>query len=201
MIYVLATNNPGKAKEIKPPFEEAGLEIITLAELGLFFEAGEDGDTFYANALQKAQETAAYIKAHATSITINCDELAVIADDSGLVIDALGGAPGVHSALFMGRDTPYLTRCNAIISKLDKQRTARFVCTLVCLFADNTVITAEGSVEGSITHKPHGSGGFGYDPIFYYPPLGKTMAELTKDEKNLVSHRGKAIRHLIQALT
>ncbi|MCL2361707.1 MAG: RdgB/HAM1 family non-canonical purine NTP pyrophosphatase [Defluviitaleaceae bacterium] len=191
MIYLLATNNPGKAKEIAPLFEEAGLRLISLADLGLSFEAREDGETFLANAMQKAWETAAFLRERGHL------QVAVLADDSGLAIDALDGAPGVHSALFMGRDTPYPIRCNAILDMLQEQRTARFVCNLVCLFPDDTSLTAVGTIDGSIAYEIHGEGGFGYDPIFFYPPLGKTLAQLTKDEKNAVSHRGKAIKKMI----
>ena len=191
MIYVLATNNPGKAKEIKPLFEAAGLTLVTLADLGVKFEAREDGETFFDNAMQKARETAGFLK----------EQVAVLADDSGLVIDALDGAPGVHSALFMGRDTPYPIRCQAILDKLahvpDENRTARFVCTLVCLMPDDSFLTAEGTVEGRIAYKMYGDGGFGYDPIFFYPPYNKTLAQLTHDEKNQVSHRGQAIQKMI----
>jgi len=195
MKYLLATNNPGKVKEIAPLFEEAGLELISLAELGFSFEAREDGDTFLANAMQKARETAGFLKKHGHV------ELVVLADDSGLVIDALDGAPGVHSALFMGRETPYNIRNQAILDKLaglpDEKRSARFMCTLVCLFPDDSVLTSVCPIEGRIAYEMHGDGGFGYDPIFFYPPLGKTLAELTKDEKNIVSHRGKAIQKMI----
>ena len=196
MIYLLATNNPNKAKEIRPIFEAAGLELVTLADLGLFFEAGEDGGTFAENAWQKARGTAAFLQKHVSPFNI-----AVLADDSGLVIDALGGEPGVDSALYMGRDTPYAEKCQSILARLadvpDSRRTARFMCALVCIFPDGATLTAEGTIEGRISHEAMGEGGFGYDPIFYYPPYNKTLAELTQDEKNHISHRGQAIQHMI----
>ena len=225
MIYLLATNNPGKAKEIRPLFESAGLNLITLADLGLYFEAGEDGDSFFDNAMQKARETAGFLRGQevlgnfpdiiakakqtlgqAQDDKRECsnnyiEQLAVLADDSGLVIDALDGAPGVDSTLFMGKDTPYPIRCQAIADKLalipEKDRTARFICTLVCLMPDESFLTAEGTVEGCITREMHGSGGFGYDPIFLYPPKGKTIAQLSSSEKNQISHRGQAIQKMI----
>jgi len=197
MLYILATNNPGKAREIKPLFEAAGLKLVTLADLGVQFEAGEDGDTFFDNAMQKARETAVFLRKHLPSDK----PFAVLADDSGLVIDALDGAPGVDSALFMGRDTPYSIRCQAIIDKLvhmpDGNRIARFVCSLVCLMPDDYVLTTEGIIEGCIAHEMHGEGGFGYDPVFFYPPYNKTLAQVTYDEKNHVSHRGQAIQKMI----
>jgi len=267
MIYLLATNNPNKAREIRPMFEAAGLELITLPDLGLHYEAGEDGKTFAANATQKAVETADFIRKQAlcaknnvtlavltkgskqksllskltkpgedcnpslraerSNPSLDCfvasllattggnpsskltkpdnllayDNIAVLADDSGLVIDTLGGEPGVDSALYMGRDTPYDVKCENLLGRLaampHDKRTARFVCSLVCVRPDGSQLVAEGTVEGRIAFAPSGSGGFGYDPIFYYPPYGKTLAELTQDEKNNISHRGQAIQKMI----
>ena len=207
MIYLLATNNSGKAREIKPMFEAAGLTLITLADLGLHFEAGEDGQTFLHNATQKAEETAKFLKEQTYKATgdytqfLSPYNIAVLADDSGLVIDALDGEPGVDSALYMGRDTPYREKCQNIIDRLsatpEKERTARFICILVCIMPDDTKLIAEGTIEGRIAHKMSGSDGFGYDPIFFYPPYGKTLAELTHDEKNRVSHRGQTAHKMI----
>jgi len=216
MIYLLATNNPGKAKEIRPMFEAAGLTLISLADLGLKFEARETSQTFGGNALQKAQETAFFLKSQASDGLgqNSTDDLAakyrdflspfnvaVLADDSGLAIDALNGEPGVDSALFMGRDTPYPVKCQGIIDKLahvsEDKRTARFICSLVCLMPDMSLLTAGGTIKGSIAHTITGGGGFGYDPIFYYPPYSKTLAQLTKEEKNRISHRGHAIQKMI----
>jgi len=226
---LLATNNPDKAREIKPMFEAAGLELITLSDLGLYFEAGEDGGTFAANATQKAEETIAFLRAQALSAQkivtfpvcpkvskpeksllsvsskpgnpLSYDNISVLADDSGLVIDALGGEPGVDSALYMGRDTPYDIKCESIINRLagtpDEKRTARFVCALVCVMPNGSKLMTEGTVEGRIAHAMSGKGGFGYDPIFHYPPYGKTLAGLTQDEKSDISHRGQAIQKMI----
>jgi len=225
MIYLLATNNPNKAREIRPMFEAAGLELITLSDLGLIFEAKEEGKTFAMNATQKAEETAAFLRSkakasdvlpatHEKNVTFpvlpkgskpdslfSCDNIAVLADDSGLVIDALDGEPGVDSALYMGRDTPYDIKCKNIIERLatipDDKRAARFVCMLVCIKPDGSRLMTEGTIEGRIAHAMSGECGFGYDPIFYYPPYGKTLAELSQDEKNIVSHRGQAIQKMI----
>jgi len=211
MIYLLATNNKNKAREISPLFEAAGLTLITLADLGLHFEAGEEGDTFLHNATQKATETAAFLrsddakkgftKVSKPDVTFSSSNIAVLADDSGLAIDALNGEPGVDSALYLGRDTPYAQKCQSLIDRLaavpETNRTARFICMLVCAMPDGNLITAEGRIEGRIAHAMHGEGGFGYDPIFFYPPYSKTMAELSQDEKNLVSHRGQAIQKMI----
>ena len=214
MRYLLATNNPNKAREIRPMFEKAQLELITLADLGLHYEAGEDGTTFAANAAQKAAETAGFVRkmlsAKLTKLLfpkltkpnlLSCDNIAILADDSGLVIAALDGEPGVDSALYLGRDTPYDVKCANLLTRLsavpDHKRTARFICALVCLKPDGSQLVAEGVIEGRIAYAPRGACGFGYDPIFYYPPYGKTLAELTQDEKNSISHRGQAIQKMI----
>jgi len=206
MIYLLATNNPGKAREIKPMFDMAGLTLITLADLGLHFEAREDGTTFAHNATQKARETAAFLQSAEISKDINADAIAVLADDSGLEIDALNGEPGVDSALYMGRDTPYTDKCKNLLDRLaatpENMRTARFICMLACIRpGGRPLLLAEGTIEGRIAHAASGEGGFGYDPIFYYPPHGKTLAELSQDEKNHISHRGQAIQKMIGLIT
>jgi len=194
MNFLLATNNPAKVQELRPMFEAAGLEIICLKDLGLSFEANEDGDTFTSNAIQKATETAIFLKE-------NGHNYAVIADDSGLVINALNGEPGVDSALYMGRDTPYTTKCQNLLDRLsatpDDKRTARFVCVLACCWPDGHIQTVEAAMEGKIAHTIRRGNGFGYDPIFYYPPLDKTTAELTQDEKSKISHRGLAMQKMI----
>ena len=188
-------------------FEASGLKLVTLADLGLRFEAKEDGNTFLHNAEQKATETAAFLKEQAQEAAreysrfLSPYNIAVLADDSGLVIDALDGEPGVDSALYLGRDTPYREKCQSLIDRLaatpEEKRTARFVCMLVCAMPGGGSLIAEGTVEGRIAHAMSGSDGFGYDPIFYYPPYAKTMAELTQHEKNRVSHRGQAIQKMI----
>ena len=200
MTYVFATNNPGKVKEIKPIFEHAfqnaGATLISLADLGLFLEPGEDGDSFKDNACQKALETLDFLRKNGH------ENMAVLADDSGLCITALGGEPGVDSANFMGRDTPYDVRNAHIISRLSNEadRTAKFMCVIACAYPNGKIITTTGEVHGEIAQSPGGKGGFGYDPIFFLPALGKTMAELSPEEKNKISHRGQALKSIIEAL-
>ena len=195
-VFVFATNNQGKMKEIKPIFEQAGIEIISLADLGLSFEAEEDGDTFEENAMQKAVETVDFLWEN------GYDDMAVLADDSGLCITALDGEPGVDSANFMGRETPYDVRNAHIIGQLNGKpdRSAKFVCVIACALPSGVMLTTIGEVHGEISAEPRGEGGFGYDPIFYLPDMGKTMAELTPAEKNGISHRAQALKLMIEAL-
>jgi len=196
MIFVFATNNPGKVKEIQPIFAQANLSLKSLADFGLSFEAGEDGDTFEHNARQKATETLEFLQKNGHG------NVAVIADDSGLCINAMGGLPGVDSANFMGRETPYNVRNAHIIDELQFSpvRAAKFVCIIACAFPCGKTITTTGEVHGHIAQKPMGSGGFGYDPIFYVPQYSKTMAELTPEEKNEISHRGQALKKMLEVL-
>lgn len=199
MRYLFATNNPGKVKEIRHIFESAGLEFISLADLGLAFTPEETGTTFKINAIQKVTKTAEYL--HAQGVK---SDIAILSDDSGLCIDALSGLPGVDSATFMGADTPYNERNEHIIEMLSDvpktQRIARYLCVIACLLPDGTIETTSGEVEGLITSEPKGDKGFGYDPIFFSPIYGKTMAELEDNDKNIISHRGKALRDMIQLL-
>jgi len=196
MTYVFATNNAGKMKEIKPIFEQAGIELLWLADLGLLFVPEEDGDTFEENAMQKAVETVDFLYEN------GYDDMAVLADDSGLCITALGGEPGVDSANYMGRETPYEVRNAHIIGELDGKpdRTAKFMCVIACAYPDGVLMTTVGEIHGEIAAKPCGKGGFGFDTIFYLPDHGKTMAELTPAEKNKISHRGQALKLMIEAI-
>ena len=194
--FIFATNNPGKVKEIKPLFESAGFELKSLADLGLSFEPEETGDTFLENAMIKAVETLEFLQQHGH------DGFAVLADDSGLCINALGGQPGVDSANFMGRETPYEVRNSWIVQQLAQgsDRAAKFKCVIACAFDDGVVLSTEGEVHGEIAQTPAGEGGFGYDPVFYLPEYGKTMAELPLEEKNKISHRGLALKLMLEAL-
>jgi len=195
MRLLLATNNPGKVKEIKPLFKAPARELISLADLGLFFEPAETGDAFEANAIQKATETLAFLRENGH------DDITVLADDSGLCIDAMDGEPGVDSANYMGRETPYHVRNAYIISQLEnKPRDAKFMCVIACAYPNDTVVTVTGEVHGEIAHEPAGESGFGYDPIFFVPSYGKTMAELTMQEKNAISHRGQALQKMLEIL-
>ena len=197
MKYVFATNNPGKVKEIQAVFAGTGIDIVSLADLGLFYEPPETGDTFEANAMQKATMTLDFLRQHGIT------DLPVLADDSGLCIDALGGEPGVDSANFMGRETPYSVRNAHLIAQLENapNRAARFMCIIACAFPDGKVITTQGVMEGEIAHAPAGVGGFGFDPIFYLPAYDKTSAELSMEEKNKISHRGQGLARMIKELT
>lgn len=189
---IFATQNKDKMKEIKEIMADMNINIISMAEAGIDIDVVEDGETFEANAMKKATQI------------MEASGYMVMADDSGLEIDYLDKAPGVHSARYLGRDTPY-TKKNAII--LDKmkgvpieKRGARFVCAIAMAFPnkENPVkmknILAKATIEGIIGEEPRGSGGFGYDPIFFPEGFNISTAEMSADVKNKISHRGKALR-------
>ena len=186
MRLLVATTNRGKLGEIFPLLTGLPLEIQTLADYPPIAAPDETGSTFAENAGQKAR----FYANHTGALTV--------AEDSGLEIDALGGAPGVHSARF-GGDTTYPQKFAVIEEQLRRvpgaERTARFVCALAVADGDRVVFEARGTIEGLISAEPRGAGGFGYDPIFYYPPFGCTLAE-AGDRKSSVSHRGQAFRQL-----
>lgn len=190
---VLATGNPGKVRELADLLAAFGLDIVAQTELGVE-SAEETGLTFIENAILKAR--------HAAEIT----GLPAIADDSGLAVDALGGAPGIYSARYAGVDASDQENLDKLLVSLenvpDGERQAQFHCVLVYVrhAADPTPLVFHGSWAGEITRAAAGQGGFGYDPIFYVPELGKTAAELSKDEKRAVSHRGKALTLLLEAM-
>jgi len=190
---VLATGNPGKVRELADLLGTFGLDIVAQTDLGVE-SAEETGLTFIENAILKAR--------HAAKIT----GLPAIADDSGLAVDALGGAPGIYSARYAGEDASDRQNLEKLLTALeqvpDEQRQAQFHCVLVYLrhAEDPTPLVFHGSWEGVITRTAAGEGGFGYDPIFSVPALGKTAAELTKDEKRALSHRGKALKLLLEAM-
>lgn len=190
---VLATGNPGKVRELADLLAAFGLDIVAQTELGVE-SAEETGLTFIENAILKAR--------HAAQIT----GLPAIADDSGLAVDALGGAPGIYSARYAGLDASDQQNLEKLLVALenvpDGQRQAQFHCVLVYVrhAADPTPLVFHGSWAGEITRAAAGEGGFGYDPIFFVPELGKTAGELTKDEKRAVSHRGKALTLLLEAM-
>lgn len=190
---VLATGNPGKVREMADLLADFGLDIVAQTELGVV-SAEETGLTFIENAILKAR--------HAAGIT----GLPAIADDSGLAVDALGGAPGIYSARYAGEeasDDENLQKLLEVMQDVaDGQRQAQFHCVLVYLrhAADPTPLVCHGSWGGEIARAPAGKGGFGYDPVFFVPSLGKTAAELSKAEKQAVSHRGKALALLLEAM-
>lgn len=189
---VFATGNAGKMKEVRMILADLGVEVVSMKEAGVSLDIEENGSTYEENALLKARAVAA-----ATGDI-------VLADDSGLEIDSLNGEPGVYSARYLGEDTPYSVKNAALIERLqgvpEEKRTARFVCAIAAVLPGGRELTTRAAIEGRIGYEERGSGGFGYDPIFYVPELKKTTAELTGEEKNLVSHRGKALQLMKEEL-
>lgn len=189
---IFATGNENKMKEIRMILADSGYEILSMKEAGIDIDIVEDGKTFEENAVIKA-----------TAISKVCGCL-VLADDSGLEIDYLNKEPGIYSARYLGEDTSYDIKNQNLISRLDgvpdEKRTARFVCAIAAAFPDGRVETRRGTIEGIIAHEPAGENGFGYDPIFYVPEFGKTTAELSPEEKNKVSHRGRALMMIREVL-
>jgi XTP/dITP diphosphohydrolase len=190
---IFATGNEGKMREIRSILADTFPEILSMREAGIETDAAEDGATYEENALIKARAVAA---ADGESI--------VLADDSGLEIDFLDKEPGVYSARYMGEDTSYRVKNASLIRRLEgvpeERRSARFVCAIAAVLPDGRELTVRAAIEGRIGYEEKGSNGFGYDPIFHVPELGKTTAELTEEEKNLVSHRGKALRLMKEEL-
>lgn len=189
---VFATGNAGKIKEIRMIMEDTGMEVVSMKEAGITIDIEENGSTYEENALIKARAVAAYT-----------DDI-VLADDSGLEIDYLNKEPGVLSARYMGEDTSYRIKNNNLIERLngvpEEQRTARFVCAIAAVLPGGRELTTRATIEGRIGYEEKGSHGFGYDPIFYVPQFQKTTAELTEEEKNQVSHRGKALQLMKEEL-
>lgn len=192
---LIATTNRDKLREIHAVFDGTPVELMTLADLPRIDEPEEDGDTFAANARLKARY---YARAAATHI--NDPSLLTVAEDSGLVVDALDGAPGVMSARFLRADASYQERFDEIFRRLaerpDRSRTARFICALAAVREGKVVFETTGTIEGAISAQPQGTNGFGYDPIFLHPPSGRTLAEVSSEVKLQVSHRGQAFRAL-----
>lgn len=187
MKIIFATGNAGKVREVKAILADLNMEVLSMKEAGVEAEAEENGKTFIENAIIKA-----------TDIQSRVSDAIVMADDSGLVVDALNGEPGIYSARYLGEDTPYSVKNADIIRRLEgkeiPERSARFVCAIAAVLPDGTVLTTEGTIEGYIGYEERGKGGFGYDPIFMVPEKGCTTAELTPEEKNAISHRGKALK-------
>ena len=195
MKLLLATNTAHKAREIREILSDSFTEIVTMRDAGIEFEVEEDGMTFRENALKKAVETLAYVSDRFD---------AVLADDSGLCVDALNGAPGVFSARFSGEahnDAANNAKLIRLLENVpDEQRTARFCCCVALARLGREPIAVQGEVEGTILREARGENGFGYDPYFWYAPFGKSFAELSADEKNSVSHRKRALMLLREAL-
>ena len=189
---IFATGNEGKMKEIREILGDLGYEILSMKEAGVDVDIVEDGETFEENAVIKA------------TTVMKATGSIVLADDSGLEVDYLNKEPGVMSARYMGENTSYRIKNQIIIDRLDgvpdEKRTARFVCVIAAAFPDGRVETRRGTIEGRIAYEPAGENGFGYDPIFYYPEKKMTTAQLSPEEKNKVSHRGKAFRLIKEVL-
>ena len=183
MKFVLATHNRGKLAEMQAILGALGIEVVLPDDIGLALDVEETGTTFLANAAIKAQAM------------MEASGLPAIADDSGLCVDALGGAPGVYSARYGGLHSDR-ERLEFLLKNLKDRmdRTAHFHCAVVCAFPAGETVSAEGDCFGTITRAPQGESGFGYDPVFFVPELGKTFAQLTPEEKNKISHRGNALR-------
>ena len=190
MKFVLATQNQKKLREMSDILSGFGVEVVTPKSLGIDLEVEETGTTFAENAMLKAKAICA------------AANLPAIADDSGLCVDALAGAPGVYSARYGGEGLDDVGRYRLLLENLRGQttRTAHFACAIACAFPNGDTLTAEGKVEGTIAFAPMGEGGFGYDPIFFYPPLRKTFGQLTAEEKHGISHRGKALEVFVKDL-
>ena len=194
---IFATGNADKMREIQMIMADLGMEIQSMKEAGINVDIVEDGKTFEENAMIKASAIAQEVKKSG-------GQAIVLADDSGLEIDYLNKEPGIYSARYMGEDTSYTVKNANLIKRLegvpDEKRTARFVCVIAAVFPDNRQFTARAAIEGRIGYEEKGENGFGYDPIFYLPEYAMYSAELTPEEKNRISHRGKALEEMKKVL-
>ncbi len=201
---LFATSNEGKMREVRMILADLGMEILSMKEAGMSVEVVEDGITFEENARIKATAIEKLCREKALAGETIFEGSIVLADDSGLEVDFLGGEPGIYSARYMGEDTSYEVKNQAIIDRLSgaagEARSARFVCAIAAALPDGEVLTARGTIEGRIGYEAAGDGGFGYDPIFYLPERGLTTAQLSAGEKNEISHRGKALRAMKEML-
>ncbi len=190
MEIILATKNEGKVREMADILGKFGITVISQKSAGIDVDIEETGSTFEENA---------EIKARAVSMLCSSP---VLADDSGLCIDALGGKPGIYSARYGGEKLPYPEKIKSILKEIEhaESRDAYFECAMVLVFPDGKKISAKGRVCGSILKKPKGTGGFGYDSIFYSPEIEKSFGEATEEEKNRISHRGRALEELCDML-
>ncbi len=187
MKFVLASNNPKKLVELRAILSGMDIDVITQGEAGVQIEVEETGSTFEENAMLKAEAV------------MRATGLPAIADDSGLSVEALGGAPGIYSARYGGESCKSdADRCDYLLAKIEgaENRRAEFVSSIACIFPDGRTITARGVCQGEILNSAQGSGGFGYDPLFFLPEFNMTMAEMTAELKNKISHRAKALHEL-----
>lgn len=192
MRIIFATGNEDKMREIRMIMKDLGMEILSMKEAGITVNAEENGKTFEENAMIKAKAVAAY-----------CDDI-VLADDSGLEIDALNKEPGIYSARYMGEETSYYIKNQNLIKRLEgipeENRTARFVCAIAAVLPDGSVLQTKAAMEGRIGYEERGENGFGYDPIFMLSEYGMSSAEISAELKNQLSHRGKALRLMKEKL-
>ena len=190
MKLIIASGNPGKIREIREILAGKFDEIVSLKEAGIDHETVEDGKTFAENAEKKAREI------------MELSGCAALADDSGICVNALGGAPGIFSARFAGHHGDDAANNRLLVEKLRgaQDRGAYYECAVCLVYPDGTKKTGTGRLYGSITEVPSGTGGFGYDPYFFLPDYGATVACITEEEKNRISHRGKALRDLLSKL-
>ena len=196
---VFATGNAGKIREIKEILADLDMEVVSMKVAGVAVDAEENGTTYEENALIKVRAVAEALKAAGEG-----QNDIVMADDSGLEIDYLNKEPGIYSARYLGEDTSYRIKNQNLIDRLEgveeEKRTARFVCAIAAQLPGGRELTTRGIIEGRIGYEERGEGGFGYDPIFYVPEFGKSTAELSEEEKNAVSHRGRALRAMKEEL-
>ena len=189
---IFATGNEGKMREIRQILEGMDVEILSMKQAGIEMDIIEDGTTFMENAIIKAKAVATKVRG------------IVIADDSGLEIDYLNKEPGIYSARYLGEDTSYDIKNAELLKRMEgveeEKRTARFVCAMAAVLPDGEMLTTQGVVEGRVAHRIEGENGFGYDPIFYLPEYGCTSAQITEEEKNAISHRGRALRKMREEL-
>ena len=193
MKVVFATSNEHKLTEVREILSGSGIEVLSLKDVNVSMEDVEEtGKSFKENAIIKAKYVA------------EKTGMAALADDSGLEVDYINKEPGIYSARYMGEDTSYAIKNNNIIERLkdakEGERSARFVCAIAAVFPDGRILDTQGTMEGEIAHEIRGENGFGYDPILYLPKLKKTSAELSPEEKNAISHRGKALRSMKEML-
>lgn len=191
---IFATGNEGKMKEVRSILADLDFEILSLKEAEINIDIVEDGKTFEENTVIKAKAISSFQSEY------GLEKCIVLADDSGLEIDYLGKAPGVYSARYMGEDTSYDIKNKKILELLEgvseDKRTARFVCVIAAVFPSGEIKTAKGTIEGIIGYNISGENGFGYDPIFYLPEYNCTTSELSVEQKNKISHRGKALNEI-----
>lgn len=196
---IFATGNENKMREIRMILKDLGMEILSQKEAGIKADVVEDGKTFEENALIKAKEIARIAREDP-----DYRDSVVLADDSGLEIDYLNKEPGIYSARYMGEDTSYDIKNQALLERLsgvpDEKRTARFVCAIAAAFPDGTSEVVRGTMEGIIGYEAAGENGFGYDPIFFLPEYGCTSAELSPEKKNELSHRGEGLRKMLKVI-